>query len=359
MRLGIIGLPNSSKTTVFNALTGSNRETSAFSTGQIEVHSEVVRVPDERVDKLSAMYKPKKTAYTSITFSDFGGLDKGFGESGLSGQLKNELSQLDGLVHVIRAFDDDTVPHPYETIDPKRDVDILDQEFLLSDLISIEKRLERLQEEIRRGKKDDKEKVDREIELLQRLKEPLENEIPLREVDIAAEEEKLLRGFGFFSQKPVLVVFNTGDTLRPAESIMSYAHKNAETISLQGKIEAEIAQLGNEDRQLFLDEYGITEPVSKRVIQASYRLLKLMSFFTVGEDEVRAWSVNAGATAPEAAGAIHSDLQKGFIRAEVMSYDALMQLGSEQAVKDAGKMRLEGKTYIVQDGDILHIRHSS
>jgi hypothetical protein len=358
MRLGIIGLPNSTKTTIFNALTGSHRETGAVSTGQMEVYSEIVRVPDERVDKLSAMYKPRKTVYASVTYTDFGGLDKGFGESGLSGQLRNELAQVDGLLHVVRVFEDETIPHPYETIDPKRDVEILDQEFLLCDLISVEKRLERLKDEIRKGKKDNKEQVEREIALMERLKESLENEIPLRDVDISPEEEKMVRGFGFFSQKPVLIVFNTGDDLRPAESLMSYPHKNAETISLQGKIEAEIAQLSEEDRAVFLAEYGIAEPISKRVIQASYRLLKQMSFFTVGEDEVRAWSVPIGASAPEAAGAIHTDLQKGFIRAEVIPYEILMQYGSEHAVKEAGKMRVEGKTYIVQDGDILHIRHS-
>ena len=359
MRLGIIGLPNSSKTTIFNALTGSSRPTGVVSSGQMEIHSEVVTVPDERVDNLSAMYKPKKTTYAQVTYTDFGGLDKGFGESGLSGQLKNELSQVDGLLHVVRAFENDGIPHPYDSIDPARDVEMLDQEFLLSDLIAIEKRLERLHEELTKGKKDEKQRIDGEIALLERLKEPLENEIPLRDVDISPDEEKSLRGFGFFSQKPVLIVFNTGEELRPADEILTYAHQNAQTISLQGKIEEEIAQLSGEDADLFLAEYGIAEPISRRVIRASYSLLRLISFFTVGEDEVRAWSVPVGATAPEAAGAVHSDLQKGFIRAEVMPYEVLIELGSEHAVKEAGKMRLEGKTYIVQDGEIVHIRHSS
>ena len=359
MRLGIIGLPNSTKTTIFNAITGSNRETTPVSSGQMDIHTEITNVPDERVDKLSAMYKPRKTIYATVTFTDFGGLDKGFGESGLSGQLKNELSQLDGFLHVARAFEDDRIPHPYQTIDPVRDIEMLDQEFLLSDLIAVEKRLERLQDEIRKGKKDEKPRIDSEIELMTRLKEPLENETPLRDVEISAEEEKTLRGFGFFSQKPVLIVFNTGDELHPADQIMKYSHQNSSTISLQGKIEEEIAQLAPEDREVFMQEYGITESTSKRIIRASYQLLRLQSFFTVGEDEVRAWSVRVGATAPEAAGVIHSDLQKGFIRAEVMPCDVLLELGSEHAVKEAGKMRLEGKTYIVQDGDIMHVRHSS
>lgn len=358
MRLGIVGLPNSSKTTIFNAITGSNRPTGAFSTGQMEVHSEVVNVPDTRVDKLSAMYDPKKTTYATVTFSDFAGLDKGFSE--LSGQLKNELSQVDGLVHVVRAFQDDNIPHPYNSIDPQRDVLMLDSEFMLSDLISIEKRLQRLKEDLTKGKKDEKPRIDAEIELMTRLKETLEDETPLRDIEITPDEEKMVRGFGFYSQKPVLIVFNTGDELKPADQILRYDHHNAATISLQGKLEAEIAQLdSDEDRSMFMEEYGITEPTARRVIQASYQLLRLESFFTVGKDEVRAWSVQVGATAPEAAGVIHSDLQHGFIRAEVIRYEDLMALGSEHAVKEAGKARLEGKTYVVQDGDILHIRHSS
>lgn len=355
MRLGIIGLPNSGKTTIFNALTGSSRETGAVSSGRMEVHTEVVTVPDERLDKLIAMYEPKKHVYATVVLSDFGGLDKGFGESGLSGQLKNELSQLDGLLHVVRAFDDDGVPHPYETLDPARDIAMLDQEFLLSDLIAVEKRLERVQEDLKKGRKENKPEV--ELALLERLKAALEEEIPLRDIEISPDEEKLVRGFGFFSQKPVLIVYNAGDSL-PSD-LPAYTHQNASAISLQGKIEAEIAQLGPEDAAVFLEEYGITEPTARRVIRAAYELLRLQSFFTVGKDEVRAWSIKVGATAPEAAGAIHSDLQQGFIRAEVFPYEALVTLGGEQAVKDAGKFRLEGKTYIVQDGDIMNIRHSN
>ncbi len=356
MRIGIIGLPNSSKTTVFNALTGSNRPTEAVSTGKLEVHTEVVPVPDARVDQLSAMYDPKKTVYATVTYSDFGGVDKGFGESG---QLRNEMSQVEAFVHVVRAFEDDLVPHPHESIDPARDVEIVDQEFLLADLITVEKRLERLQDEIRKGKKDDRQRIDSEIALMERLKSALENETPLRDIDLSADEEKQLRGFGFLSQKPMLIVFNTGDELRPADEIITYTHQHSATLSLQGQLEAEIAQLSGEDRALFLEEYNISDPIATRAIQKSYELLRLQSFFTVGKDEVRAWSVPIGATAPEAAGVIHTDLQKGFIRAEVMRYDELLEHGSESALKEAGKTRLEGKNYIVQDGDILNIRHSS
>ncbi|MFP4320885.1 MAG: redox-regulated ATPase YchF [Anaerolineales bacterium] len=356
MRIGIIGLPNSSKTTVFNALTGSDRPTEAVSSGKLEVHTEVVPVPDERIDQLSALYQPKKTVYATVTYSDFGGVDKGFGESG---QLRNEMSQVEAFVHVVRAFEDDMVPHPHETIDPVRDVEIVDQEFMLSDLIAVEKRLERLQDETRKGKKDERPRIEAEMALMEQLKDALENETPLRDIQLEEEQAKQLRGFGFLSQKPILIVFNTGDTLKPAESILQYDHQHSAIMSLQGQLEAEIAQLSGEDRQMFLDEYDIAEPIATRAIQKSYELLRLQSFFTVGKDEVRAWSVRIGATAPEAAGVIHSDLQKGFIRAEVMRYEDLLELGSEQALKEAGKMRLEGKTYIVQDGDIMHVRHSS
>lgn len=358
MRLGIIGLPNSGKTTVFNALTGSKRPTGAVSSGQMEIHTAIVNVPDERIDKLSKMYNPKKTIYATVTFSDFGGLDKGFNEKGLGGQLKNEMAQLDGFVHVVRAFEDDTVPHPYESLDPKRDVEMLDAEFILSDLITVEKKIERLNDELRRTKKVEQEKLQEEMALMERLKNALEQEIPLRDVEISPEEEKSLRGFGFFTQKPVVLVFNMGETIRPASEIMQYTHQHTHTISLQGKIEEEISQLSSEDAAMFQEEYGITEPGSRRVIRMSYELVGLHSFFTVGPDEVRAWTVDKGATAPEAAGAIHTSLQKGFVRAEVMTYDDLMTLGSEEAVKSAGKARLEGKTYIIKDGDIVHIRSS-
>jgi GTP-binding protein YchF len=356
MRLGIIGLPNSSKTTIFNALTGQNRPTGAVTSGQIEVVTAIVNVPDKRLDTLSSMYDPKKTTHTTVTFSDIAGIDKGFGESGLSGQLKNELAQVDGFVHVVRAFEDDAVPHPYIEVDPVRDVQMVDSEFLLNDLISIEKRLERLDAELNRTKKVERDKIEEEIVFMNQLKEQLENEVPLRDIDLTPEQEKSLRGFGFLSQKPVLLVFNTGDELRT--DIMEYPHKHTRVLSLQGSLEAEISQLEADDRAMFMEEYGITEPIANRAIRLAYELMRMQVFFTVGKDEVRAWSVRVGATAPEAGGVIHSDIQKGFIRAEVIPYDALIELGSEQAVKDAGKARLEGKTYIVQDGDVMHFRHS-
>jgi hypothetical protein len=357
MRLGIIGLPNSGKTTIFNALTGQNLDTAAVSSGQFEAHTAIVNVPDPRLDQLSAMYKPRKTTYTNITFVDIAGLDKGISEGGLKGQFRNELSQVDGFVHVVRVFEDDTVPHPYVEIDPACDVDILDNEFLFEDLFTVERRLEKLHDEIRiKGKKLEAQYSD-EIATLEKMKAGLENETPLRDLDFTDDQLKPLRGFGLLTLKPVLVVLNMGDEAVDPASVLTYDHRDSALVGLQGKLEAEIAQLDDaEDVSMFMDEYGITELSSAKVIRLAYELLAIQSFFTVGEDECRAWSVAIGATAPEAAGAIHSDLQKGFIRAEVMRYDDLINAGSETAVKQAGKMRLEGKEYIVQDGDIVHIR---
>ena len=359
MRLGIIGLPNSGKTTIFNALTGQNLATGAGTSGQFEVHTAIVNVPDPRVDKLSAMYNPKKTIYTSVTYADIGGLDKGISEGGLKGQFRNELAQADGFVHVVRAFEDDTVPHPYITVDPQRDLESLDSEFLLADLVIVESRVEKLQSEMRvKGKNVDKAVPD-QMELMEQFKAQLEAEKPLSELDITPDQEKSIRGYGFLTLKPVLVVVNQGDEAQDVDKLVHYERPNSRVTGLQGKIEAELSQLEPEDAEIFMEEYGITELSAAKVIRLSYELLAIQSFFTVGEDEVRAWSVPIGATAPEAAGAIHSDLQKGFIRAEVMKYQDLIDGGSEAALKATGKFRLEGKEYVVQDGDIVHIRHNS
>lgn len=359
MELGIIGLPNSGKTTVFNALTGSNLETAVVSSGKLEVTPATVNVPDPRIDRLSGIFTPKKTTYTTVTYTDIGGLDKGIGE-GLTGPLRNALAQADGFVHVLRAFEDDGVPHPYVSVDPARDLEIIDGEFLLVDLVTVEKRLERLQDELRKGGKIDKRANTVETELMTRMKEHLETEAPLRDLDMTDEEKKMIRGYGLLSLKPVIIVINLGDDWQDPASIITYPHQNAMVTGLQGKIEAEIAQLEGEDRDMFLEEYGISDPSSARIIRDSYRLMNIQSFFTVGPDEVRAWSVKVGATAPEAAGAIHSDLQRGFIRAEVTPYNDFIELGGSMAeVKAKGKMRVEGKEYIVQDGDILNIRHNT
>jgi GTP-binding protein YchF len=356
MRLGIIGLPNSGKTTIFNALARSNRPTAPVSSGKLEVFTGVVSVPDPRIDILSRMFNPKKTIYATITYTDIGGLEKSVGASGLSGELRNQLQQVDGFIHVVRVFEDDTVPHPDVTIDPARDVNTLDTEFLLADLIVIEKRIERLGEELRKGKNVNKVAHEMEVAILERFKKHLDDLQPLRDLDVPEEELKIVRGYGLMSLKPILIIFNTGEKhLEPAE-ITAYPHQNARLVSLQGRIEAEIAQLEGEDQQLFLEEYGIAEPGASRVIRESYDLMHIHSFFTVGEDEVRAWTIPVGATAQEAASVVHTDLARGFIRAEVTPYADLIAAGNMAEVKRLGHMRLEGKEYIVKDGDILNIR---
>ncbi len=353
MRLGIIGLPQSGKTTIFNALTRGNQPTGMVS-GRIEVHTAVVDVPDPRVDTLSGIFKPKKTIYAKVTYSDIAGLDGSAGKSGISGNLLNQLTQVDGFIHVVRCFEDDSVPHPAGSIDPQRDINTMDGEFILNDLIATERKLERLIEEQKKGIGRDKSTVLHEQELFTRFHAHLSDEKPLRDMQISADEEKIISGFGLLSRKPVLLVFNLAEGQTPP--VIAYEHQNSKEVALQGKLEMDIAQLPMEEMQTFLDEYGIEEPSLNRMIRISYDLLGLESFFTVGPDEVRAWTVRKGATAPEAAGEIHTDLQKGFIRAEVVAYDDLVALGGMNEVKAKGKFRLEGKEYIVKDGDVLTIR---
>jgi GTP-binding protein YchF len=356
MRLGIVGLPNSGKTTIFNALTRSNRPTGAVSGGKLEVFTAVVPVPDQRIDQLSALYRPKKTIYATITYTDIAGLERGIGKEGISGELRNQLQQVEGFIHVVRAFEDESVPHPEGAVDPLRDLNTVDTEFLLSDLVTIEKRLERLTDERRKGKPSNPVTFEAELETLSRFKAHLDELKPLRALETTAEERRLVRGYGLLSLKPMLVIFNSGEQLYDVRQAQAYQMPNVRLIALQGKLEAEIAQLEGEDQRLFLEEYGIAEPGSQRAIRESYELLHIQSFFTVGPDEVRAWTIPVGATAQEAAGVIHSDLARGFIRAEVTAWHDLLALGSEAEVKKQGKMRLEGKEYIVKDGDILHIR---
>jgi GTP-binding protein YchF len=353
MRLGIIGLPQSGKTTLFNALTRGNMPT-GMSAGKIQVNTAVVDVPDERVEKLAGIFKPKKTIYAKVTYADIAGLDGSSGKSGISGTLLNQLTQMDGFIHVVRSFTDENVPHLQGSVDALRDLATMDGEFLLNDLVFLERKLERLADERRKGGGRDRLTVEREIALFERLQAALSEEIPLRDMDLTTEEERSLSGFGFLTLKPVLVVFNLEEGQQaPA---VDYPHQHSRVVSLQGKLEMDIAQLEAEDAEMFMAEYNITEPSLNRMIRLSYELLGLQSFFTVGPDECRAWTVRIGATAPEAAGVIHSDLQKGFIRAEVCTYDDLMEFGSLNELKTKGKLRLEGKEYVVKDGDVVNIR---
>jgi GTP-binding protein YchF len=358
MRIGIIGLPNSGKTTIFNVLTGGSAPTAAYAGGAFQVNSAVVDVPDERVDKLSDMYHPKKTTYAKVEYADIAGLsgaDSAKRSASLSGELINAIGNNDALLHVVRAFEDETVPHPLETIDPARDISMLDAELTLSDLSKIENRLQRLEVSLKKGKalptfEDDQ----REYEILSRLKPPVEQGTPLRDLSLAEDEEKRLRGFQFLSAKPVLIVLNLGDEGEAPS--LDYPHQKSALTSIKGRLETDIAELDDDDRAMFMAEYNLTELSSERIIRRSYALLGRMNFFTVGEDEVRAWEVRQGATALECAGTIHTDLARGFIRAEVVSYEDLMAAGSQPAAKSMGKMRLEGKDQVIQDGDVIVVR---
>jgi hypothetical protein len=267
MRLGIIGLPNSGKTTIFNALTGSDLETAAVSSGQFEIHTAVVNVPDPRIDQLTGMYNPKRTIYATITYVDIGGLDKGIGQGGLKGQFRNELSQVDGFVHVVRAFPDETVPHPYVTVDPKRDLEIIDSEFMLNDFVTVESRLEKLNDELRIKGKKAEPVVMPQLELMNRLNEQIANERPLRELDLSEEDFKTLRGYGFLTLKPIIVVVNQGEQATPVEQVLTYEFGKSALVGLQGKLEAEIAQLDAEGKAMFMDEYNITELSAAKVVR--------------------------------------------------------------------------------------------
>jgi hypothetical protein len=360
MQIGIIGLPNSSKTTVFNALTRGQAETSSFSSGKFEVHTAMVEVPDPRVDKLAAMFRPRKVTRAQVRYADIAGLAQGLGEKGgLEGGLLGQIAQSDALLHVVRAFEDPEVPHIEETIDPERDLSILDTELILSDLIVVERRLERLTNALakRGGNGPEREAQEREQALLERLKAHLEEGGPLRDLALGDPELHDLKGLALVSVKPQLVLLNTGErAVTEPGRLVRYEHGKTVLATLQGRLEMELAQMEPGEAGEFLADYGIVEPGLARVIRLSYALLGLQSFFTVGEDEVRAWTVPVGARSVEAAGVIHSDLARGFIRAEVVAYDDLTAAGDLNAAKKRGLVRLEGKDYVVADGDVMNIR---
>jgi len=353
MRLGIIGLPQSGKTTIFNALTRGDRPITV-SGGRFDVHTGVVDVPDPRLDRLAHMFQPGKTTRAKVTYADIAGLEGSAAKSGISGALLNQLTQMDGFVHVVRGFESFSVPHPAGSVGPQRDMAAMDSELLLNDLISVERKQERLEEERRRGGGREKAHIEREAVLFEKLHAVLANDQPLRQLELSSEQEKALAGYGFLTRKPVVLVINLSDGQAPPA--IEYPCAHSAVVPLQGKLEMELAQLPPEDAEMFMTEFGISELGLQRVIRLSYELLGLQSFFTVGKDEVRAWTVRQAATAVEAAGAIHSDLQKGFIRAEVVSYDDLVSLGGLAEARARGKLRLEGRDYVVQDGEIVHVR---
>jgi ribosome-binding ATPase len=350
VRIGIIGLANSGKTTVFNALTGSNAPTAAYTGGTFQVNTATVPVPDERVARLGDMYQPKRVTYTRVEFADIAGLSREKDVS-LSGELLNAIGANDALLHVVRCFEGD----PLASLDPARDIAALDAELLLTDLARIETRLERLSVSLKRGKVlPTFESEQKEFDLLNRLRAELEKETPVRDLDLAPDEEKLLRGFQFLSLKPVLLVLNVGDEEEP--TAVEYPHLKSAVTSIRGRLEMEIGQLDAEDAALFLAEYGLTQLSLVRVVKQISLIMDRIVFFTVGDEEVRAWEVRQGASALECAATVHSDLARGFIRAEVVPYQELVAAKSMAAARSAGKVGLEGKDYAVKDGDVLTVR---
>jgi ribosome-binding ATPase len=358
MKTGIIGLPQVGKTSLFTILTRVKLEDHGYSR---DAHLGVAKVPDDRLDRLAALYNPKKLIHATVEYADVAAIGQ---EALKETAFLTSLRNVDALIHVLRAFEDDAIPH-VGAIDPLRDVKSVEFDLMLSDLTQVEKRLERLEKDLKKMKTPDLEK---ENALLIRAKAALEAEKPLRELQMAAEEKKLIRGFMFLSQKPVLYAVNVSESATLGADLQGAAAKygltevasraNAGATGFCGKVEAELAEMEDAEATEFLGSYGLKESGLVRLIRRSYELLGLISFFTVGEDECRAWTVPANSRAQEAAGAIHTDLEKHFIRAETIHWDTLLAAGSEAAARAQGTLRLEGKDYMVQDGDVLHIRHS-
>ncbi|HEU5325027.1 MAG TPA: redox-regulated ATPase YchF [Candidatus Limnocylindria bacterium] len=358
MQVTIVGLPGSGKTTVFNALTGGHAETGGFSGGRAAPNVSVVKVPDERLDRLAALFNPKKTTHADVTYVDVAIPAGAAREGTINPDVLAQIRNADALLHVARAFDD---PASAVSADPWRDVDDLDVEFTVADLSVIEKRLEKLRTQGRHGSQAERDAAQREQELLERIEPHLSDGKPIRSFGLTDDEELLLRGYRFLTQKPVLVVLNVDEGRLPEAATLEaagrerYAQPHTDVAVLAGKIEAEIGELSDEDARLFMDDLGIAEPSRGRVIRLTYALLGLFSFFTAGEDECRAWTLRTGSTAVDAAGAIHSDLARGFIRAQVIGYEDLLDAGSMAEARKRGTLRQEGKGYLVQDGDVIEV----
>jgi ribosome-binding ATPase len=355
MKIAIIGLANSGKTTVFNALTRGTAETTAYASGQLEPNLATVKVPDARLDVLARMFSPKKNTPADVQYVDVGGLSSGARQSGgLPPALLNFIGGADALLHVARAFADETVAHPEGSVDLARDVESVDLELAFSDLGIIERRLVKLNAEIGKMASKDRDLRIAERDLLVRLQAALEDGTPIRDLEMGEEEERVLRGYQFLTAKPLLLAINIGEDQLKNPPSFAYDHRKSDVVALCGKVEAELAQLDDEDARAFMDDLGISEAARDRVIARSYDLLGLISFLTAGPDEVRAWTIRRNTPAVEAAGAIHSDIQRGFIRAEIVAFDDLVKAGGMAEAKKQGTVRMEGKTYIVKDGDVCH-----
>ncbi|HEX4486601.1 MAG TPA: redox-regulated ATPase YchF [Terriglobales bacterium] len=360
MKTGIIGLPQVGKSSLFRILTKADISSPAYANPR-EAHVGVAKVPDDRLDKLAALYDPKKLTHTAVEYVDVGAIGQ---DSLKETAFLSHLRNVDALAHVLRAFDDPSIAH-VGSLDPLRDIKNVEFDMMVSDLGQIEKRIERVEKDLKKMRTPDLEK---EFELLKRAKAQIESERPLREMEMTAEEKKRLRGFMFLSEKPILYVLNVSESSTLGkdldEAVAKFgltevaAKPNAAATAICGKVEAELAEMSDEDAAEFLGSYGLTDSGLSRLIRSTYRLLGLISFFTAGEDECRAWTIPVNSRAQDAAGAIHSDLSKHFIRAETIRWDQLLEAGSEANARAKGTLRLEGKEYIVQDGDVMHVRHS-
>lgn len=361
MQIGIVGLPFSGKSTLYQTITKTHLDPSALT--KTEAHHAMVKVPDARLDRLSALFSPKSTVHATIEFVDVVGLKKG--ESGSTQFTTNFLGSVktnDALVQVVRLFTDGAVPHPDGSVDPVRDIATFEAEFILSDLAIVETRIERIKKQLMKLQDDH---LKRELPVLEKCHQALSSEHPLREVAFTRDESLVLKNYQLLSAKPMLIALNFDETQRATAEAetkriaSAKGGKNTKAVSFFGKIEMEMSELPDDEAKVFMEEYGIRESALDTLIREAYALLGLQSFFTVGEDECRAWTVRTGSTAQEAAGAIHSDFVNKFIRAEVVHYDHFIEHGGSFArAKEAGQWRLEGKEYLVKDGDILSIRHS-
>ena len=343
MKIGLIGQRGSGKTTIFNMLTGLEVQVGGYTGGdKAEVHLGVIKVPDERIDRLSQIFQPKKTTYAEIRFTDFPA-SQGKDNLKSGSELLSQMREVEAIALVLRDFD--------PQVDPLKELDDLLGEMIFADLVVVENRLGKLKKE--KGR-------EQELPLLERCQKALEKEESLRSLSLTPDEENLISGFGFLSRKPLLALFNISDERAGKPLLPAYEdelrRRGIQGLALAGKVEMEIAQLNEADREAFLKEIGIQETARARFIRVSYRLLELISFFTTGKDEVRAWTIKKGTTAKKAAGKIHSDIERGFIRAEVVTYEDFIALGSEAKCREAGKLRLEGKDYVAEDGDIIHFR---